>query len=171
MLVLELKTLAIGEPLIWMVDSLLGSVDVTKLVPVTTRVNGALPTWTVDGEVELIDGWLVEIVKGHELDTPPPGPLLKTVTEMMSGETRSVVVIMAATTALLKKNVCRGEPFQSTVDVPEINPLPAMNKGVGPLPAVAVVGKVAVITGTGLMAVTVAVNDPPPGAGLMTVTT
>src|SRR5713226_6685595 len=114
-------------------------------------------------------GWLVVIVKGHELDTPPPGPVLTTVTEMMSGETRSVVVIMAATTALLKKNGCCGEPFQLIVDVPEINPLPATNRAIGELPAVAVVGKVSVTTGTGLMAVTVALNEPTPGAGLVTV--
>src|SRR5258708_3226366 len=110
--VFELKKVVIGEPLIWMVESLLGLVDVTKLVPVTTRVNGAPPVWSVDGEIVLIVGRLVAIVKGHELDRPPPGPVLKTVTEIMSGETRSVVAMTASTSELELQNVGRGEPCQ-----------------------------------------------------------
>ena len=101
---------------------------------------------------------------------PPPGAAFTTVTEAAPGVPMSAAEMEAASFVLLENVVVRGAPFQSTTE-PEtkFEPFTASVKA-GP-PAVALMGEIEPIAGTGLLAVNVIAFDvPPPGAAFTTVT-
>src|SRR3984893_7581947 len=103
-------------------------------------------------------------------DVPPPGGAFTTVTEAVPAAAMSAAEMEAVTLVLLENVVVRDDPFQSTTE-PEtkFDPLTVSVKA-GP-PAVALLGEIELIAGTGLLTVNVIAFDvPPPGGALTTVT-
>jgi hypothetical protein len=110
------------------------------------------------------------IVNVCALDVPPPGlgftTVMDAVPEVATREAGTVAVSCVEETKL----VARGAPFQFTVEV-ETNLVPFTVKVRSALPAVAQVGLIEVVVGTGLLIVNVCGLDvPPPGLGFTTVT-
>src|SRR5438552_1720837 len=143
-----------------------------KLLPVTLSVNAAPPATTVlgDREVSVGLGFGAVIVNVCGLDVPPPGAGVNTVTEAVPAVAMSAVVICAVSCVLLPNVVARWLPFHCTMDelmkfVPvavRVNPAP---------PATALLGEIELSVGTRLLIVNVSALDvPPPGVGLKTVT-
>ncbi len=90
----------------------------TKLLPVTTRVNGGLPEAALDGtSVEIAGtGFKALIVKVSVLDVPPPGLGLNTVTLAVPGAVTSDAGTVAVRCEASTKLVASATPFQFTVD-------------------------------------------------------
>jgi hypothetical protein len=109
------------------------------------------------------------MVKVSELEVPPPGVGVKTLTAAEPALARSDVVMVARSWLALTNVVVRLPPFQRTTE-PFTNPLPLTVSVSVALPAEALVGDRLVATGTGLAgAVTVKVSGaevPPPGVGV-----
>ena len=104
------------------------------------------------------------------LDVPPPGEAFTTVTETVPAVSMSDEGTVAASRVLLTKVVVKTELFQCTFE-PEtkFDPLTVSVKA-GPL-AVALLGEIELIAGTGLLTLNVIAFDvPPPGPGFVTVT-
>ena len=101
---------------------------------------------------------------------PPPGGPFTTVTEAVPAVAMSAAEMEAVSFVLLENVVLRGDPFQSTTE-PETKFDPCtVSVKAGP-PAVALLGEIELIAGTGLLMVNVIAFDvPPPGAAFTTVT-
>ncbi len=110
------------------------------------------------------------IVKVWALEVPPPGVEFTTVTWAVPADAMSVAVIAAVNWVEETYVVVRLDPFQFTTE-PDTKPVP-FTVSVNPAPpAVAEVGLRPVVAGTGLLIVEVwALEVPPPGVGLNTVT-
>ena len=110
------------------------------------------------------------IVNVCALDVPPPGPGFTTVTDAVPGLAIRAAVTVAVSCVDETNVVVSAVPFQFTVEV-ETKFVPVtVNVNCGP-PAVAQVGLIAVVVGTGLLMVNITALDvPPPGAGFTTVT-
>jgi len=164
------KVVARGVPLKFTTDV------VMKFEPFTVRVNAPEPAVAVAGCRVVIagTGLLAAVtVKVTTLDVPPPGEGLVTVTAGVPTLAMSVASMAAVSLVALTKAVARAVPLKFTTDVlMKFEPFTVSVKA--PEPAVAVAGCRVVIAGTGLLAaVTVkvtALDVPPPGDGLVTVT-
>jgi hypothetical protein len=116
-------------------------------------------------------GFAAVIANVTEFEIPPPGDGLKTVTAALPGPAMSPAGIAAVTCPALTKVVGRSAPFQRTTDV-EMKLLPFTVSVKAAPPAIADVGLMLVMLGTGFAAVIVNVTElevPPPGDGLKTV--
>src|SRR5216117_1711707 len=106
------------------------------------------------------------------LEVPPPGEGLKTVTEALPALEMSLAGIEAVIWVALTNAVVRFPPFQRTTDA-ATKPLPlTVRTNAGP-PASADVGLMLLTLGagfTGMMVKPAALEVPPPGEGLKTVT-
>ena len=110
------------------------------------------------------------MVKLTELEFPPPGAALNTVTVADPAEAMSVAGIDAVSCVLLTNAVVRALPFQRTVEL-AMKPLPlTVNVNAAP-PAAAAFGLTVVMAGAGLLIAKLKLFEaPPPGAGLTTFT-
>ena|ERR1700731_3773048 len=110
------------------------------------------------------------IVNVFAFDVPPPGVAFTTVTEAVPCVAMSAMEMEAVSFVLLANVVVRADPFQSTTE-PETKFEPfTVSVKAGP-PAVALLGEIELIAGTGLLMVNVCAFDvPPPGATFITVT-
>ena len=110
------------------------------------------------------------IVKVFAFDVPPPGGAFTTVTEAVAAVAMSAAEMEAVSFMLLTNVVVRGDPFQFTTE-PETKCEPfTVSVKAGP-PAVALLGEIELIAGTGLLMVNViALDVPPPGGAFTTVT-
>jgi hypothetical protein len=143
-------------------------------VPVTVKVNAAVPAVALPGDSALIAGigFAALIVNAVLPHVPPPGAGLTTVTCPVPAVAMSAAVIAAVNCVALTYVVVRLDPFHFTTE-PLMNPVPVTVKVSAAVPAVAFVGDSVLIVGSGFAALMVnaAVPDvPPPGAGLVTVT-
>jgi hypothetical protein len=112
------------------------------------------------------------MVKGELAEVPPPGAGLKTATWAVPADVMSAAVTAACNCVALTNVVVRFAPFHWTTEL-LMNPLPLTVSVKAAPPAVALVGEIEVIAGTGLGAVMVngeLPEVPPPGAGLKTAT-
>src|SRR5262245_43891088 len=112
------------------------------------------------------------MVKAAAFDTPPPGAAVKTVTEAVPRAAMSLAGIEAVSWVAPPNVVGRSAPFQRTSE-PETKVVRGAGRGEGGPPAVAEAGLGLFTAGTGLGAMTVkltALDVPPPGAGVKTVT-
>src|SRR5437867_1384444 len=122
--------------------------------------------------VMLGTGFAAVIVKVTECEMPPPGEGLQTVIAALPATAMSLTGIEAVSWLAPAKVVGRSAPFQRTTDV-EMKLLPFTVSVKAAPPAVAEVGLMLVIAGTGFAAVIANVTEfdmPPPGDGLKTVT-
>jgi hypothetical protein len=110
------------------------------------------------------------IVNVCAFDAPPPGVAFTTVTEAVPGVAMSAAEMEALSFVLLENVVLRADPFQSiTEPMTNFEPFTVSVKA-GP-PAVALLGEIEPIAGTGLLTVNVISFDvPPPGVAFTTVT-
>ena len=101
---------------------------------------------------------------------PPPGGAFTTVTEAVPAVAMSAAEMEAISLILLENVVVRADPFQFTTE-PETKFEPfTVSVKAGP-PAVALLGEIELIAGTGLLMVNVFAFDvPPPGRAFTTVT-
>ena len=133
----------------------------TKFVPVTVRVKEPLPAATHVGLSELVVGPGLLIVNVAELEVPPPGAGLTTVTDAVP----PVATFAAGTTAvsLIEDTnvVTNDEPFHLTVEL-DTKLVPLMVRVNWALPAAVEVGLIDVMVGTGLLIVRVSVALPVP---------
>ena len=142
----------------------------TKFDPLTVSVKEAPPAVALVGEIEVVagNGLLTVNVLGD--DVPPPGPGFVTVTLILPAVAMSVDEIAAVNVVLLENVVVRGAPFQFTTEL-LMNPEPFTVSVKAAPPAVALVGKMEVTAGFGLLIVKVSEFDaPPPGPGFVTMT-
>ena len=105
-------------------------------------------------------------------EVPPPGDGLKTVTAALPGLERSLVGIEAVIWVALTNTVARSAPFQRTTDA-AMKPLPLTVRTNAEPPATADVGLMLLRVGAGFAAMMLklaALEVPPPGEGLKTVT-
>ena len=110
------------------------------------------------------------IVNVVAFDVPPPGGPFTTVTEAVPAVAMSAAVMEAVSFVLLKNVVVRADPFQSTTE-PETNLAPCTVRVKAAPPAVALLGTIELIAGTGFLMVNVFAFDvPPPGGAFTTVT-
>jgi hypothetical protein len=110
------------------------------------------------------------IVNVCALDVPPPGPGFTTVTDAVPGVAIRAAVTVAVSCVDETNVVVSAVPFQFTVEV-ETKFVPVTVKVNCAPPAVAQVGLIELVVGTGLLIVNVCGFDvPPPGAGFTTVT-
>jgi hypothetical protein len=142
----------------------------TKPVPFTVRVNAAPPAVAPFGDSEVIVGAGLLIVKVCAPEVPPPGAGLVTVTFTGPAVAMSAAVIEAVTCVALTNVVVLAAPLKFTAEealkfVPftvSVNAAP---------PAIALVGEIEVVVGTGLLTGKFrGAEGPPPGAGLLTMT-
>src|SRR5213594_3310464 len=129
-----------------------------KLLPLTVSVKPAPPAMAEVGLmlVMLGTGFAAVIVNVTEFEVPPPGDGLKTVTAALPALAMSLCGIEAVSWPALTKVVERSAPFQRTTDV-EMKLLP-LTVSVKPAPpAMAEVGFMLVMLGTGFAAVIVKV--------------
>ena len=111
------------------------------------------------------------IGKGAALDVPPPGAGLKTVTLADPAVAMSAAGMLAVSRVSLTYVVARALPFQRTTEpLTKFVPL-TVRLNAGP-PTLALDGLRLVIVGAGLLLIekVAALDVPPPGAGLKTVT-
>ena len=113
------------------------------------------------------------IVKLVLPEVPPPGAGLNTATWAVAVESMSAALMETSSCVPPTYVVVRLDPFQFATE-PLINPLPFTVKVNAPLPAVAEAGDKEVIDGDGLagalMVKLAALEVPPPGVGVKTVT-
>src|SRR2546427_175709 len=145
-----------------------------KSVAVTGSVNAAPRARAVFGDREVSVGLAfgAVIVNVCGLEVPPPGAGLKTVTEAVPADAMSVAVICAVSCVPLPNVGVRGLPVHRRAD--ELIVVRAVSVSVkAASPAVALGGEIELSVGLGFGAVIVnvcAVDAPPPGVGLNTVT-
>jgi hypothetical protein len=148
--------------------------DAMKFVPVTVSVKAAPPAVALAGEIELSVGlgFGALIVNVCAPEVPPPGAGFDTVTDAVPAEAMSAAVICAVSCVLLPNVVARWLPFHCTTDeLMKFVPVSVSVKAAPP--AVALDGEIELSVGLGFGAVMVnvlAVDAPPPGVGLNTVT-
>ena len=144
--------------------------ELTKLFPVTVSVKLAPPAIAEPGFSNVIAGGGPLIVNARELEIPPPGAGLDTVTMGAPTTLMSAAVIAACKLVLETNVVVRALPFHCTVE--DGTKLVPVTVNVKPAPPVkAELGFKEVIVGAGLLIVKFrALETPPPGAGLETVT-
>ncbi len=87
-----------------------------KLVPLTVNVSPPTPAVALVGEIEVVVGTGLLIVKVWPLLVPPPGPALNTVTVAVPAVAMSAAVIEAVSCNGETKVVVRFEPFQRTTE-------------------------------------------------------
>jgi len=142
----------------------------TKLAPLTVNVNAAPPTSFEEGARLLIDGTGLPTVKEADVDVPPPGVALVTVTGYVPELVTSDARIAAVNWVGLTKVVTRATLLNLTTDVLR-KLVPSTVNVNAPEPTVLDVGERVVIVGSGLLTVKlITLEVPPPGAGLNTVT-
>jgi len=148
----------------------------TKFVPFTVSVNAAPPAVPEDGlRLVVVGTGLAGLlkVKVWALEVPPPGAGLNTVTWAVPAAAMSAAVIAAVNWVEETKVVVRSAPFQRTTD-PETKFVPFTVSVNAAPPAVREDGLRLVVVGTGLAGLLMvkiwALEVPPPGAGLNTVT-
>ncbi len=137
-----------------------------KLLPLTTIKNPGSPTFFMVGEILVVMGAGFPTVNVIEVDVPPPGAGLKTVTSNFPKERRSLAGIAAVSWVELTNVVVLSEPFHLVTEE-EIKLLPLRVKvNAGPSTA-ASVGDMLVNIGTGLLLEPTvnltALLVPPPG--------
>jgi hypothetical protein len=142
----------------------------TKPVPFTVSVKPAPPTGAKAGLRPDVAGTGLLIVEVWALEVPPPGAGLDTVTRAVPADAMSAAGIAAVNWVEETYVVVRLDPSQLTTE-PETKTVP-FTVSVNPAPpAVAEAGLRPVVVGAGLLIVKVwALEVPPPGAGLNTVT-
>ena len=90
----------------------------TKFVPFTVRVKPTPPAMALVGEVVVIVGTGLLIVKVAGVgEVPPPGAGLTTVTEDVPADAMSVAGIVAVSCAAFTNTVVRFDPFHCTCEV------------------------------------------------------
>jgi len=110
------------------------------------------------------------IVNVCAFDVPPPGPGFTTVIEAVPGVAIRAAVTVAVSCVEETKVVVSAVAFHFTVEV-ETKFLPITVRVNCAPPAVAHVGLIELVVGTGLLIVNVcALEVPPPGGGFLTVT-
>ena len=146
-----------------------------KLVPVTVRVNPEPPAVAELG-LKLLSvgtGLGAIMVKLSTPEVPPPGVGLKAVTLAVPAVAMSAARIAAVSWVDEPYVVVRSEPFHLTTE-PETKLVPFTVRVKALPPAVAEEGLMLVVVGTGLFGTLIvkvwALEAPPPGAGLKTVT-
>ena len=140
-------------------------------MPLTVRVKVAPPAVALVGEMEVMLGLRLSMVKVVAFDVPPPGVWVTTVTGTVPAAARSAAETDAVSLALLTKVVASGAPFQFMADAvfTKFEPFTVSVKVA--LPTVLLTGEMVVTAGTGLSMVKVCAFDaPPPGDGFETVT-
>jgi hypothetical protein len=142
----------------------------TNPLPFTVKVKAAPPAVALEGEIEVIAGTGLGavIVKAILPQVPPPGAGLKTVTWAVPAAAISAAVMAACNCVALTNVVVRFAPFHWITEL-LMNPLPFTVSTNAAPPAVALVGEIELIAGTGLGAVIVNAalpEVPPPGVGL-----
>ena len=143
-----------------------------KLLPFTVSLNAEPPAVALLGLIEEIVGGLLALVmvKVKALEAPPPGAGLTTVTLAVPGAVTSEAGTLAVNCVLETKVVVRAVPFQLMV-ASLTKLVPVAVRVNWPLPAAIELGEMLVSVGAGLLMVKVkALEVPPPGAGLTTVT-
>ena len=144
----------------------------TKFVTVTVRVNAAPPgtwVWPPEFTVEIVGTGLLTL-KVSWLEGPTVGVGLITVTLNVPAVEMSAAVIAAVSCVALTNVVVRLAPLNWTA-APLTNPVPMTVRANAAPPTFALVGDSEARTGAGLLMVKgEAVEVPPPGAGLVTVT-
>jgi hypothetical protein len=157
----------------------------TKPLPLTVRVNVGLPAYTFEGASEVMVGVGLEpglvlavlILKVDAADAPPPGAGLLTVTLAVLALVMSEPGTETVSCEALTYFVASAAPFQFTADA-ETKLLPFTVRVKVVPPAVTLEGTSDAIAGTGLglglpvllISKLAALDVPPPGAGLLTVT-
>lgn len=148
-----------------------------KFDPVTVNVNVAAPAVIADGEIETNVGTgllpTAVMVNGNELEVPPPGAGVITVTGAVPAVATRVLLTEAVNCNELMKTVVSGVPFQLIVELP-IKFVPFTVNINEAAPAVTLAGESELTAGTGLVAIVPIVNIaafdvPPPGVPLNTV--
>jgi hypothetical protein len=143
---------------------------VTKFVPVSVRVNADPPTPAEVGEIEVSVGAGLLMVKVCPELVPPPGATFTTVTLGVPPVAISEAGTDAVSDVALPNVVVSGEPFQFATE-PATKFVPVSVSVKAEPPAAADVGAIEVSVGVGLLMVNVcAVDVPPPGVGVNTVT-
>ena len=143
----------------------------TKLAPVTVRGKDAAPAVAEAGDKAVTLGAGLSMVKVRAaVEVPPPGAGLSTLTDAVPAFAIAAVGIAAVSLAEFTKVVVKAAPFQRILPpVAKLDPA-TVNTNDAP-PAVADVGETVPNTGRGLLIVKVsALEAPPPGVGLTTVT-
>ena len=142
----------------------------TKCDPVTVRVKPGPSAVALLGEIELMAGTGLLTVNDLAFDVPPPGGAFTTLTNAVPAVSMSDSGTVAVSRVLLTKVVVKTEPFQCTFErETKCDPVTVRVKA-GPS-AVALLGEIELIAGTGLLTVNVFAFDvPPPGPGFVTVT-
>jgi hypothetical protein len=157
------KVVARALPLKFTID-----VD-TKPVPFTVRVKDAPPTVALVGEIVVIVDTGLFTVNVTAFEVPPPGAGLVTVTFKVPAMAMSEARMTAVSCVALTRVVARALAPKFTAEV-ETKPVPFTVKVKAAPPAMALLGGMVVIVGTGLFTVNVtALEVPPLGAGLVTV--
>ena len=124
----------------------------TKLLPLTVSVNAGPPAFAVAGLRLVVVGTGLLIVKVRELEVPPPGAGLNTVTEAVPATAMSAAVITAVNRVEETKVVVRFAPFHRTIEpATKLLPLTVRTKSVPP--AVVDVGLKLEVVGVGLLIV------------------
>jgi len=146
----------------------------SKALPLTVKVNPALPAVALAGAIALTagSGLTLVIEKVWSPEDPPPGAGLLTVTLALPAAAISAAGTAAVSFVTLEKVVASGFPFQFTTD-PETKLLPLTVKVNSAVPAVAEAGDSDVSAGAGFVLTIVKADTadvPPPGAGLLTAT-
>lgn len=112
------------------------------------------------------------IIKVCGLEVPPPGAGVTTVTAAVPAVAMSGAKIAAVNCTALTNVVVRALPFQFTTEL-FVKFVPTTVKVNAAPPAIAVLGLIKIIVGTGVVALMVNVaagDEPPPGAGFCTTT-
>ena len=144
----------------------------TKPVPFTVSVKAGPPAPAKFGLSVVIAGigFALVIVKVTAFEFPPTGAGFDTVMTALPGAAMSLAGIVAVSSVALVDVVGRSAPFQRTTEA-DIKPVPVIVRLNAPLPAVAEPGLSPLMVGTGLLTGKLtALEDPPPGPGLKTVT-
>jgi hypothetical protein len=146
--------------------------SVTNPEPVTVRVNASPPAFTWTGETEVNAGIPLSIGRLSDEDVPPPGAGLKTATRAAPADVISPVPNDTVKVVALTKVVVRVEELNVATEL-GTNPVPVSVRVKAGPPAVSSDGESDFKTGTGFsftIAKVSAVDEPPPGRGLKTVT-
>ena len=143
--------------------------ELTKLVPLTVRVNADPPTVAFEGESDVIVGTGLLIGNAVAPEVPPPGAGLVTV--MLTDPV--AVISLAGTWAVivvpLTKLVVSAVPFHLTIELAR-KLVPFRFKVKVAPPTSALVGESEVTVGIGLLIGSITTPDaPPPGVELVTV--
>jgi len=137
-------------------------------LPLTLTVKAGSPTVALEGDKDARLARRLYMLKVMEFDVPATG--LNTVTSAVPAVAMLAALMAACNSVLLTKVVTRSLPFQRTTEE-ETKPLPLTVRVKAGSPARALEGAKEVMVGTGLLMVKgAALEVPPPGAGLNTVT-